>query len=422
MLIFSSSDKCVYAGLMRTLRYLSKAFVRILLLVPIYHLSALVKRNRRLWIVSSSYGLADNSKYFYILYSNILRDKYGVDLVWVSKTRKTMRSVRRLNVGGCVHMYSLQGLYFLLTAGVYIYSHGIISDLPLCMSKTAKHVYLWHGIPIKKIGFLDEKDMLNRLLRKLLHKSIYPYVFIKPDIVLSTSSFVSNYFSECFSIDSDQCIVSAYPRCEVLKYVEDDIFRFITRYEGNDYKNFFMKMKTYSQVILYMPTWRDNNPDFLKHIGFDWNELDKKLSMKNSLFILKVHPASNVPDLRGMKNVIVLDHESDIYPILPATNVLITDYSSIYFDYLLCGNKEIVLFPIDYKEYIDNCRGLALDYDKYMPGYRVDDFQSLLTLIENYFILDKKYSCERAKVRRILWDDIHNSEPLIDCIIEKCCV
>ena len=80
-------------------------------------------------------------------------------------------------------------------------------------------------------------------------------------------------------------------------------------------------------------------------------------------------------------NIIIVKQQYDIYPILPFIDVLITDYSSIYFDCLLL-RKEFILFPFDIEEYKMGDRELSIDYDADIKGTRISDFKELLDIVE----------------------------------------
>jgi CDP-glycerol glycerophosphotransferase (TagB/SpsB family) len=92
----------------------------------------------------------------------------------------------------------------------------------------------------------------------------------------------------------------------------------------------------------------------------------------------------------------------DIYSILPFTTTLITDYSSIYYDYLLMEDKQILLFPFDYEEYIANSKSLAFDFDEYTPGIRAYNFEELIYIMENNLNLDIP---SKDNILKLFWGD-----------------
>ena len=131
-----------------------------------------------------------------------------------------------------------------------------------------------------------------------------------------------------------------------------------------------------------MPTYRDSGDDFVKNCGFDFNRVNVALQNTNRLLILKMHPDSKLEFSKDYSNIKIIPKTIDIYPVLPFTNCLITDYSSIYFDYILMKDKQVILFIPDYDEYINNSRDLAFPYDEYTKGIKARTFEELFSLLE----------------------------------------
>lgn len=99
-------------------------------------------------------------------------------------------------------------------------------------------------------------------------------------------------------------------------------------------------------------------------------------------------------------NILFIKPFEDIYPLLPVSDYLITDYSSIYFDYLLL-NKEIIFYPFDYTEYVNEDRKLYFDYDEITPGEKVYTFEKLLDTLSILNNLD--FSKEREQIKNKFW-------------------
>ena len=88
-----------------------------------------------------------------------------------------------------------------------------------------------------------------------------------------------------------------------------------------------------------------------------------------------------------MNTAKLIKENMDLYEILPHTDMLITDYSSVYFDYLLL-NKPIVFINTDLEKYRET-RGLLLEpYDQWTPGLKVREFEELIKVIKNSFSED----------------------------------
>ena len=91
----------------------------------------------------------------------------------------------------------------------------------------------------------------------------------------------------------------------------------------------------------------------------------------------------------------------DIYPFLTFTDFLITDYSSIYFDYLML-NREIIFIPYDFENYTKN-RELYFSYETITPGVKYSNFTDFISHLSSIEKLD--YSKERVQLKKLLYDD-----------------
>jgi CDP-glycerol glycerophosphotransferase (TagB/SpsB family) len=115
----------------------------------------------------------------------------------------------------------------------------------------------------------------------------------------------------------------------------------------------------------------------------DLERLNGILAAKNSLLILKPHANVILTDTLGsLSNIVLADPKSDIYPILPYAHVLITDYSSILYDWLLMEGKDVILYLYDYKEYVRE-RDFYYPFDENVAGCRAGTFDELCSLIES---------------------------------------
>ena len=106
-------------------------------------------------------------------------------------------------------------------------------------------------------------------------------------------------------------------------------------------------MATASSVIGYFPTWRDDGRDFLGDAGFSFDELDAHLARAGRFLVFKAHPnfGDIVPRDRTWSNVVVLDPAIDLNDVLPLCDVLVTDYSSVAFDFLLLDRPIVYSSP-----------------------------------------------------------------------------
>jgi len=347
---------------------------------PLYFFSFLCFRNRNKWVVGSENGFVGNAKFF--LLDETTLDS-GKEIYWICASKKELETVRRVYPRAC-YRWSWAGIRHSLTAKVYVYTHHL-ADINFWTSGGARAVNLWHGVGIKNVEFKTTVGNAGRIYRKknLLARIYLPYLFRRPDLMLSTSPMMTKHFSECFRISERDCVEDMYPRCKPFFWSSDKLEKFIYANEDAPVVELYEKMQHFDRVYLYMPTWREDRSDFIKASGIDFGRLNVVLQKKQALFLLKLHPATNLEmDLGSYSNISVVDRNIDIYPLLPATDVLVTDYSSIYYDYVLMKEKRTLLFPFDYSDYIKQDRDLAFDFDTYTPGARVHTFEELLNYVD----------------------------------------
>lgn len=353
-------------------------------------------RNKKKWVFGCHTGFMDNPKYLMLERNS----QYPNDCIWISSSKDDIKKVKHIGLKAYFNR-SLFGIYHCLTAGVYVYSHDLY-DINKWLSGGAQKVCLWHGVGIKKIGQTNS--------------SVFFYGK-NPDIFLSTSPFMTQHFKHYLHLpEATQIIEGVYPRCEILSYPLSKLMGHVEKYEDDKMIYFIKYLEKFRKVYFYMPTWRDDKSDFITHAKIDFEKLNFYLEQNNCLFILKLHPNTNI-DLDSIlkyKNICILEKNMDIYPILPFTNVLITDYSSIYYDYLFL-KKEIILFLFDYEEYIKNCRELAYDFDLYTTiGNKVYNFNDLITLMKQ----DKTNTDNHYDLKNIFWANQNRALTLINSILK----
>lgn len=348
---------------------------------PLYAISFLMPRNRKKWVVGSHIGFAGNSKYFFIDMAD--NHKKDTKCLWIASSRKECRHLRDLLLP-CHYKWSPKGMYHCLTAGTYLFSYQL-TDVNFWTSGNVRRVNLWHGVGIKNIEFKTKKGSGKTICdeKNLIARIYLPYQFKRPHWFLSTSPLMTTHFMECFRIGRERCMEYLYPRCALFFWDKDRLKQFIGSYEPDESRQLVARLEAADKVYLYMPTWRSKRTNFVEEAGFDFAALNDALTERNSLFLLKLHPEEvfGLDDVKDFSNIIIVDKNVDIYPILPFTSVLITDYSSIYYDYILMKEKDVLLFPFDYQEYITEDRDLAFDFDEYTPGKRVYSFKDLLDCI-----------------------------------------
>jgi len=291
--------------------------------------------------------------------------------------------------------YGFKGLLLSMRASCVITSTGNF-DVNRYAIGGARRVQLWHGTPLKKIEYDDTLTKTLRGQKGFIYKlknilcKLLPYLLPEDDMYISTSEEVSSKIASAFRMPIERVRLTGYPR--------NDIFFNILC--PNDRNTFYSrKVRQIAQcqyVITYLPTHREEGRRCTDYLfisyGFNIDELNRLLEKYNASLVIKTHYHNRLDDSNlGMNSRIFLPSESqlpDIYPLLKETDILITDYSSVYFDYLLLG-RPIIFAPFDLEDYIQRDREFYYDYDTVTPGPKAKNWPDVLKLIEKVISKDE---------------------------------
>lgn len=321
--------------------------------------SFLIPRRHDVWAFGSYADLfVDNSKYLFIDVSNSHK---SVKAVWISGDKRTVEYVRAKGFFA-YYRWSARGVYYALRASRYFYS-SYVSDVNLWTYGRSVKFNLWHGIPLKKIEFDIKKGPLAKVFGGGWLKAVlYTKQYIRPDYVLAPSEGAARLFSSAFRIPLERCLQYRYPRNEILLKPKTAILEHVVKYEPTETLMLINLISSFDKAYVYMPTWRDGGEDFVKSSGLDFKKLNECLQKLNHVMIVKLHSNTNIDvDLTDLNNVVFCKGVQDVYPVLAFTDCLITDYSSIMFDYSIM-NKAILFFAFDKVEYLAD-RDMYFDYD-----------------------------------------------------------
>lgn len=344
----------------------------------LYLVSCIIPKDKNLWVFGAWFGkrYADNARY---VFEFAQRDK-NIKAVWISKDKKVVLRVRRNGNPGYLS-YSLRGMYYTVRAAVAVVSSSHL-DINSALVGGALKVHLWHGAPMKKLGYEDNKfkgESSARRYGRMLYSILLPHTRVigAYDIVLASSDYFKPIMSSAFGVSADKVPVLGYPRNDVL--FNDNI--------KSEYMETLKAKFGGPKVLGYFPTFRNTegrNNDFalMGQYGFDKFAMETFLEETNSVLLVKLHYA----DQNRVKKMSVYTSPRIVYASekdLPEANealryidVLITDYSGIYFDYLLL-NRPVIFAAFDLEEYISQ-RGLYDEYEFYLAGPVAKDWRQVI--------------------------------------------
>lgn len=318
------------------------------------------------------------------------------DIVWLVRDPDILRLLTERGVKAHLE-FSIRGMYSLFRSKCIIET---LSNYCRIKAKNQYLVNLWHGVPLKAMGYashLETKDALKPI--KGMETN---------DILIATSSVVRNALVTSFLIDPRKTIITGQPRNDYLFMVSNK--QKLAKLLNRD-------ILKYKKLLLYMPTYRvyrgrvegtKEHLDFLQSKRFN-----KFLSENNILFVLKLHPREEKYWLsqddfnQCSENIVVLKTENlitnliTIYEVLKSFDILITDYSSIYFDFLLL-HRPIIFLPLDLQEYAQT-RGFLLEpYDFWAPGPKATTVEMLIDEIQKCISDPTYYEKERITVNNLI--------------------
>ena len=330
------------------LKKILSVFVRVLIRI--------IPRNYKLIVYGGAMDkFIDNTKYMFI-YNNIHMPEYRH--VWLTNDESVLEKIHKLNFDG-IKSNSLKGFFIIVSAGYVIFDNRISDFTYYDFSEGAVRINIWHGVFFKMLG-ATKKDIDSPYRVKFRFVERYLFEHQKGDYGICTTRNMKNKYSYAFKLPVDKIIVSGYPRNRILLLNEKERYDFIEKYEDNIIKELYKNnAKSSLKKIIYMPTFRDNDPNYIYKAILDWDLLNQSCVSNNVLLFIKVHRMTPLPEINGFSNIILLDSKIDVYPLLPTFDILITDYSSIMFDFSIL-NKPIILYTFDMESYIYNSRHILM--------------------------------------------------------------
>lgn len=371
----------------------------------IYLFSSMVPRSKKIWLFSSWGGkeYLDNPKYIFI---ELNKQKIDVNPYWLVKDKNKFYELKKKGIN-VIYAYNIKGIWIQLRTSLVVFTHSVDSEyIPFLIAHRVLRILTWHGIPIKKIGYDDHKSTPRNLIR--ICNIIFPYLSDHLDLLIASSKADLEIYKGAFNISTDKIIITGYPRNDIL-----------------------LKQRNYNNKleVIYMPTYRgeiNSKFELFKKTNFNFNFYDE-LCKKNGInFTIKLHPVQQIAAtdlilIHQCSNINILNN-NDIYESLHKYDILITDFSGIYFDFLITG-KPIIMAPFNMQEYLKNDRTLYYEYSEICPSNPVKNwdevFEAILEIKKNNFITSNKYQDLQVRFHEYL--DASSSRRALDAIKYLAC-
>lgn len=363
------------------------------LVIVLYHIMCHVcpvKQNRIVFDSNLGKSYAGNPKY---IYEHLMKNGYDLvwDCVWFYEDNP-------YNIPGKskqVQYGRLRYLYYMATAKIWIFD----SRQPefLVRRKGTYYIQTWHGTPLKKLALdMDDVFMVGErdidTYKKHFRKNVETW-----DYLISQNPFSSETFRRAFDFKKEM-LEYGYPRNDIL-FLENSE-------EGMKRYRQKLGLPLDKKVILYAPTWRDDEfseddkYSFRPRISFE--QLQKELGDEYVMIVKYHYLIMDAVDWSPYEGFVYhFDHSRDIAELFLVSDILITDYSSVMFDYSIL-KRPMFFYAYDLNKYENELRGFYFSYTEEMPGpisttteELVRDIQSYdaKAYEEQYKKFNEKYNC-----------------------------
>lgn len=358
------------------------------------------------WVLFESFfgkSYSDSPKYIYEYISANAPSKYR--FIWVIDKKGSKIPFRHKKI----KRFSLRYYYYLARCGYMVFN----SRQPAWVVKREGNVFLqtWHGTPLKKLVFdIEDISSATPKYKQQVYKQSRAW-----DYLIAANGFSSETFKRCFLFENTM-LETGYPRNDILHSPDRDQIAAIIRKR--------LGLPKDKKAILYAPTWRDDEfygkgqYKFELHLNLD---LMRQELGNDYVLLLRTHyfiaDSLDVSSLAGFAyNLSKYDDISELYLI---SDILITDYSSVFFDYANL-KRPMLFFTYDLEKYRDVLRGFYIDIEKELPGPLVYTSEELVASIKTIDSIKDNYQnrYEEFYNRFCGWEDGQASKKVVESVFK----
>lgn len=338
-----------------------------------YFIKLPVKDN---WVICESFfgkSYSDSPKYIYEYLCKNYPGKFK--FIWVinKRTKIPYKPIK-------VRRFSIRYAYYLARCKYYVFN----VRQPDWVVKRKGNVFLqtWHGTPLKRLVFDQEEVMTASPLYKAQfykHSRLWDYL-------VSANKFSSEVFRSAFLYDKE-ILEYGYPRNDLMYHPDKDKI-------AADIKR-KLRIPEWKKTILYAPTWRDDEyygkGEYKFSLKLNLRLLRKELGNDYAILLRTHYYIADKLDVTGLEDFVVnVSGYDDITELYLISDILITDYSSVFFDYANL-KRPILFYTYDLEKYRDMLRGFYLDIEKDVPGPLLFTDEEVVEAIKNIDIISARY-------------------------------
>lgn len=336
------------------------------------------------WVVFESFvgrNYSGQPKYIYRYLAENYPDKYR--FIWILNDTGTDIE------GKCVKIKrrTIKYVYYMARAKYIVFN----TRQPKFWKKREEQVFLetWHGTPLKKLFFdMDEVHSADKEYKASVYNQSREW-----DYLVSDNPFSTEKFASCFRFEPEKILEYGYPANDPL-YAKNK-----EEHAGKIKKKFGIPED--KKVILYAPTWRDDSyyaaGEYKFELALDINRLREEFSQEYVLLLRMHYWIVDQLDL-SLYDGFAFDGSSydDITDLYLISDICITDYSSVFFDYANL-KRPILFYTYDLEKYRDVLRGFYLDMEKDLPGPLLITNDEVVDALKNIDEISNRYEEKYAE-------------------------
>lgn len=356
------------------------------------------------WVFCESFfgkNYSDSPKYVYEYISKNYPGKFK--FIWVIDKKKTKIPYRHTKV----KRFSFRYAYYLARSKYYVFN----GRQPEWAKKRKGNIFLqtWHGTPLKKLVFdLEDINSATPRYKNQTYRQSRSW-----DYLVAPNKYSSDIFRRCFMYDKEM-LETGYPRNDILHDEDRDQIAQRIREKLGIPKD--------KKTILYAPTWRDDEyytkGRYKFSLKLDLQLMREKLG-KEYVILLRTHYfIADSLDVTGVEdfayNFSKYDDISELYLI---SDILITDYSSVFFDYANL-KRPMLFFTYDLEKYRDILRGFYIDIEEELPGPLLFTTDEVIDAVSHIDKLTKEYHQKYVKFydKYCSWEDGNASRKVANAV------
>lgn len=353
-----------------------------------------IKNNKIVFTCFKGNGYTDSPKY---IAEEIIKRNKSYDLVWLVRDLELNlpKQIRKVKID------SVKALFEYASAKVWV--SNIRSTRGITKKRKQFYLQTWHAaLHLKKVE-AEASDLSEDFIKQSITDGKMT------DLMFADNQFMYNQFRDVFWYEG-KIIRCGVPRLGVIIHTPDVVYK---KVRGS------FKIEDDALIVLYAPTFRNNgNIDIYK---WDYKAVCKaveKITKKKAYILLKLHPNIDVMSDAFIHDDCVKNatYYDDMQELLAVADYLITDFSSVAFDFTIML-KPVVLFAPDYEKYINNERGFAIALDK-LPYDLAETETQLIDWFERFNIANYKEKAIQFLHSIDFHDDGRGAELLVDIIDE----